>query len=191
MIIKMSYTILNNWMQGRYEEAVANYLGKPIVSSPAMQLGKLKHEIWQRYIDENKSLPLELGGGKLRDPLTERKYEKLIPLGKYDILFRGVIDLEHTEKGVILEDFKCGLSESGTYLNGWQLDAYKLLRPDAVEGRYRCFNPYTDTYTVGVKYLSEANAEKALENIITFGSELIQYLESQKLLIDYKETINV
>lgn len=184
MTIKLSYSILNAWMQGRFEESVAQYLGKPFPATPQMELGKTKHEIWQYHIDKYKTLPEELGGGGLIDPLTERKYEKLIPLGKYSILFRGVIDLEDDN---ILTDFKCGLGEPGNYLNGWQLDAYKLLRPDAIEGRYRCFNPYTNSYTVGVKYLSENNAEKALENIVTFGGELIQYLESQKLLVDYKE----
>lgn len=188
MTIKLSYSILNAWMQGRFEESVAQYLGKPFPATPQMELGKLKHEIWQRYIDDNKALPLELGGGLLQNPLTERKYEKLIPLGKYDILFRGVIDLESNN---ILEDFKCGFGKPSTYLGGWQLDAYKLLRPDAVEGRYRCFNPYTDTYTVGVKYLSDENAERALENIVTYGGELIDYLASQKLLIEYKGAVSV
>lgn len=186
MTVKLSYSILNAWMQGRFEESVAQYLGKPFPATPQMELGKTKHRIWENHIKLTKTLPQELGGGKLTNPLTERKYEKLIPLGKYDILFRGVIDLEDEN---ILTDFKCGIGEPGAYLNGWQLDAYKLLRPDAVEGRYRCFNPYTDTFTVGVKYLSEANAEKALENIVTFGSELIEYLSSQRLLIDYKETV--
>lgn len=188
MTIKLSFTILDNWMNGRFEEAVAQYLGKPFPATAYMELGKTKHKVWEKHIKLNGALPEELGGGALRDPLAERKYEKLIPLGKYNILFRGVIDLEHIDKGVILEDFKCGIGKPGNYLNSWQLDAYKLLRPDAIEGRYRCFNPYTGNYTVGVKYLSEANAERALENIVTFGSELIQYLESQKLLIDYKET---
>lgn len=183
--VKLSYSILNAWMNGHWEQAVAYYIGKDYPASPAMELGRIKHSLWEQHIKNTRELPQELGGGKLKDPLTERKYEKLIPLGKYNILFRGVIDLEDEN---ILTDFKCGLSEPGSYINGWQLDAYKLLRPNAVEGRYRCFNPYTDTYTVGIKYLSEANAEKALENIVTFGGEIIQYLESQKLLVDYKET---
>lgn len=173
-------------MSGRFEEATAQYLGKPLIPSPQMELGKLKHSQWESYIKKNKELPSELGGGALRDPITEQKYEKLISLGdKYQILFRGVIDLEDEN---ILTDFKCGISEPGSYLGSWQLDAYKLLRPNAIEGRYRCFNPYKETYSVGVKFLGPKQAEKALENIITFGSEVIQYLESQKLLIDYKET---
>lgn len=184
MTTKLSYTILNNWMQGRYEEAIAQYLGKPLIPTPQMNLGKLKHELWERYIKENKSLPLELGGGELRDPITEQKYGKLIPLGDDNILFRGVIDLEYDN---ILEDFKCGLGEPSAYLNGWQLDAYGLLRPEATEGRFRCFNPYSETYSIGVKYLNSKTAEKALENIITFGSEMIDYLRVNKLIIDFKE----
>lgn len=183
MTIKLSYTILNAWKNGRFEEAVAQYLGKPLIATPQMELGKLKHELWEHYVNENKCLPLELGGGELDNPITEQKYEKRIPLGEYDILFRGVIDLED---GDTITDYKCGLSGPAGYLSGWQLDAYKLLRPKAKIGRYLCFNPYTDTYSVGAKFLGQKEAENALEHIITYGSELIDYLATQKLLVDYK-----
>ncbi len=185
--VKLSYSILNTWMQGRFEEAIAHYLGKPFPATPAMELGKLKHELWEEYIKENKALPEELGGGELRDPVSEQKYQKIIPLNEdIQILVRGVIDLEDQD---IITDFKCGLSEPGSYLSGWQLDMYKLLRPNAKEGRIICFNPYADTYSVGVKFLNDSHAEKAMENIITFGSEMIEYLKANKLLIDFKENI--
>jgi len=183
MTIKLSYTILNSWKNARYEEAVAQYLGKPLIPTPQMELGKLKHELWERYVNENKSLPLELGGGELKNPITEQKYEKRIPLGEYEILFRGIIDLEDED---VITDYKCGLSEPAGYLGGWQLDAYKLLRPKAKLGRFLCFNPYTDTYTVGAKFLTDKSAENALEHIITYGGELIDYLKSQRLLKDFK-----
>lgn len=183
MTIKLSYTILNNWKQGRFEEAVAQYLGKPIIATPAMELGKVKHSLWEQYINKTGSLPEELGGGRLTAPITEQKYEKLIPLGKYNILVRGVIDLEEL---ATITDFKVGLTPPSTYLNGWQLDMYKLLRPEAKVGRIICFNPYTNTYSVGIKFLSSKQAENALENIITYGSELIDYLASQRLLRDYQ-----
>jgi hypothetical protein len=186
MTIKLSYTILNAWKQGRFEEAVAQYLGKPLIPTPQMELGKLKHELWERYVNENKALPLELGGGKLRDPITEQKYEKRIPLGEYEILFRGVIDLEDED---VITDYKCGLSEPASYLSGWQLDAYKLLRPTAKLGRYICFNPYSDTYSVGAKFLGPKQAENALEHIITYGSEMVDYLKTQKLLKDFQEVL--
>jgi hypothetical protein len=183
-LVKLSYSILNTWKQARFEEAVAQYLGKPLIPTPAMELGKVKHKVWEQHINKYQELPEDLGRAQLIAPRAEQKYEKVIPLGKHQILFRGVIDLEDND---IITDFKCGLGEPAAYLDTWQLDAYKLLRPNAKEGRYICYNPYRDTYKVGVKFLSDLNAELALENIITFGSEMIDYLSSQRLLIDYKE----
>lgn len=184
MTVKLSFSILNAWKNGRFEEAVAQYLGKPFPATPQMELGKVKHKYWEQYVNEHKELPAELGGDKLVDPITERKYEKRIPLGEFTVLFRGVIDLEDQD---VITDYKCGLSEPASYLSGWQLDAYKLLRPNAKLGRYLCFNPYTDTYSVGAKYLGSKQAENALEHIITYGGELIDYLQSQKMLIDFGE----
>ena len=182
MIVKLSYSILNAWATGHQEDAVGMYLGKGLAATPAMELGKLKHSIWERYIKENGSLPEELGGGGLVSPVSEQKYEKSIPLGKYTILLRGIIDCTDGNK---LIDFKCGLGTPTSYVDTMQLDYYKILYPEAIEGIYLCFNPYNDTYTKGVKFLSQQNAENALEHIITYGGEMIDYLASQKLLVDY------
>lgn len=182
MLIKLSYSILHAWEQGRYEEAVAQYLGKPLPATPAMELGKLKHAIWERYVNENKCLPPELGGGVLHDPITERKYEKTLELGEYTLLIRGVIDLEHDN---VLVDYKCGVGTPSTYLSGWQLDLYKWLHPSAKLGKYICFNPYADTYSVGAKFLGDKEAENAVEHLITYGSDMITYLKANRLLKEY------
>ncbi len=44
------------------------------------------------------------------------------------------------------------------------------------------WNPYTDRRKVGVKFLRKSDAEAALEHVLTFGLEMIDYLKSQKLL---------
>lgn len=192
--IKLSYSILSQWSQGNFEEAIGQYLGKSLPATPAMELGKLKHKIWANHIQKFGSLPLELGGNDLHQPIVEQKWQKLIPFSdNYQILLRGIIDLE--DDG-ILTDHKCGLSTPSAYLDSLQLDYYKLLRPEAHTGVYRCHNPYKcdatcspDNHTcltIGIKFLDQTNAEKALEHIITFGGELIQYLEANKLVIDYK-----
>lgn len=192
--IKLSHSILSQWAQGRYEDAVAGYLGKDIPATPAMELGKLKHQIWADYTMKHKKLHPELGGDELANPIVEQKYEKLIPFSDdYTILLRGVIDLEDSD---IITDHKCGLSTPSGYLDHMQLDYYKLLRPKAKVGQYICHNPYKcgavckngnhQCFTKGIKFLSEKNAEQALEHIITFGGELIQYLEVNKLIIDYQ-----
>lgn len=192
--IKLSHSILSAWSSGKYEDAVAMYLGKGIPVTPAMELGSLKHKIWANYIQANKKLPPELGGDELKAPIVEQKWQKFIPFSEgYQILLRGVIDLEDDN---VLVDHKCGLGSPVSYLDGEQLDYYKLLRPDATLGKYLCHNPYKcdasctpdnhQCFQVGVKFLTDENAERALEHIITFGGEMIQYLEVNKLLIDYK-----
>lgn len=192
--IKLSYSILSAWSSGKWEEAVAMYLGKGLPPTPAMELGKLKHQIWANHIQKFGTLPPELGGDDLHKPIVEQKWQKIIPVGdKYQILIRGVIDLE--DDGVLI-DHKCGLSTPASYISGVQLDYYKLLRPEATVGKYICHNPYKcgatcqpdnhTCYSIGIKFLSDENAEHALEHIITFGSEMIEYLEANKLLVDYK-----
>lgn len=171
----------------RYEEAVAQYLGKPFPTTPAMELGTVKHQLWAKHIMSTKTLPDELGTFKLNSPVVEQKYQKMIPLGdKYQILLRGAPDL--TDETEIYE-FKVGLTKPTQYVDSWQLDVYKLLIPELLRGKYICYDPYFNQTTIGIKFLTDKNAEHALENIITFGSEMIDYLESDKLLVDYKEAI--
>lgn len=183
--IKLSYSILNAWSTGKWEDAVAMYRGKPLPSTPYMELGKVKHQEWENYTNRTGELHPELGGGTLNNPITEQKYSKLIPFSdEYQILIRGIIDLEYED---VLVDYKCGRTMPSNYIDGWQLDLYKLLRPKAKVGKYICFNPYDETVTVGVKFLGDSSAERALENIITYGSEMIDYLRMNRLIIDYKE----
>lgn len=183
--VKLSYSILNAWATGNFEGAVGMYLGKDLPTTPYMELGKTKHTQWENYTNKTGELHPELGGGKLDNPITEKKYSKLIPFSDdYQILIRGIIDLEHND---IITDYKCGRTPPSQYVDGWQLDLYKLLRPNAKLGKYLCFNPYTETATIGVKFLSDHNAERALENILTYGGEIIDYLQSNRLLKDFKE----
>jgi hypothetical protein len=199
--VKLSFSVLNGWASGRFEDAIASYLGKPYPTTPYMELGKLMHERWATYILETKRMPPELGNQKLKNPIVEQKYEKIIPMGdNYQILLRGVIDLECEEPiGKIVQDHKCGVGRCAGYVDSMQLDYYKLLRPDVTLGRYACHNPYKceaycqkkklkkhECFGYGIKFLTDQNAENALNHIQTYGGEMIQYLEANKLLIDYK-----
>lgn len=182
--VKLSYSILHAWEQKRFEDAIAMYLGKELPSTPYMELGKLKHQQWADYTMATGRMHPELGEDTLIKPIVEQKYEKRIPFNDdIEILIRGIIDLEHSN---ILIDYKCGRSTPSSYIEGWQLDLYKLLRPEATLGVYICFDPYNKTTARGIKYLHKSNAETALENIYTHGGEIIDYLQANKLLINYK-----
>lgn len=183
--VKLSYSILSAWEKRRFEDAIGMYLGKDLPTTPYMELGKVKHKQWADYTMKHGTLHPELGGDDLHMPIVEQKYEKIIPFSDdIQILIRGVIDLEDDN---VLIDHKCGRSTPSSYIDGWQLDLYKLLRPNATLGKYLCFNPYNNEVATGIKFLDTSNAEFALNNIITWGGEMIDYLEANKLLVDYKE----
>lgn len=183
--LKVSHSIIAAWKAGKFEDAVAYYLGKDIPATPAMELGKLYDERWTKYINDNGKLPDELGGGELSNPRTQIKYQLRIPFSDdYDILLRGIPDLTEAKR---ITDFKCGRQGANNYMSKMQLDYYSLFLPEAIEGVYRCFNPYTKTTTVGVKYLGPKNRDNALNEILTYGSEILQYLLANRLFKDYNE----
>lgn len=185
--IKLSYSIINTWSRGDYEQAVSYYLGHDFPKTPQMELGSLKDKLWTDYALKNKSIHSDVGGGLLKNPVIQKKYEKVLPFSKdIQLLIRGVPDIYDDHRII---DFKCGQTKASAYLESYQLDYYKMFLPEAKEGIYLCFNPYTKMLSKGVKYLTQKNIDQALNHIFTFSGEIIQYLESQKLLIDYKGKI--
>lgn len=197
LTVKLSYSIIDAWERGDFERAVGMYLGDELPATPYMELGRTMHELSAKYTMRTKQLLPQLGGHKVREPIVEQKYQKLFPFSDdIQILLRGIIDLEETtDRGQIITDHKFGRTRSGAYLKKMQLDYYKLLRPAIVEGRYRAQDPYkckalcTDDhhvcYGLGVKFLTRKNSEQALEHLMTYGGEIIDYLQSQRLLRDY------
>jgi hypothetical protein len=185
--VKLSYSILHAWEQKRFEDAIGMYLGKELPENPYLELGKLKHKQWADWTQATGTIHPELGTEKLVKPIVEQKYEKLIPFSDdIQILIRGIIDMED---GDWITDYKCGIGTPSSYIEAWQLDLYKLLRPHATIGQYICFDPYREVVARGIKYLHDSNAEYALEQIITHGGEMINYLEINKLLKDYTNAV--
>lgn len=173
---------MNAWAMARYEDAVGMYLGKDLPKTPEIELGKAKHELWGNYIHRTKNMHPELGNVELKAPVVEQKYEKVIPFNAdYQFLLRGTPDLVD---GEIIYEWKCGATEPTSYVESFQLDYYALLLPQAEVGIYKCHNPYTKETKTGVKFLN-GGAERALEHIITFGGEFIDYLVANKILQDY------
>lgn len=186
--VKFSYTTLNSWSKGYQEDAVSQYLGKGIPETPAIKLGSVMHETWERKIKKTREIPEELGGGKVSEKaIVEEFMGCTIPLSDdYQIYLIGKFDL--VDQGVI-QDWKCGMSEPSTHLNGFQLGYYQTIlkanQTNVSVGRIVCYNPYERTHKVGIKFLNEETLADALNHIITYGGEMITYLETQKLLKDY------
>jgi hypothetical protein len=181
--VKLSYSILSAWANKQYEQAVAGYLRRDFPITKQIELGRAYDELWTKYIDKYKKLPDDLGGITLNNPVTQFKKEIIVPLGKdYQILLRGIPDCVDDE---YIREFKCGLTPVSSYINQMQLPYYKLLYPEKTIGIYYCYNPYAKKLEIGVKYLTEQTIDEAIEHIITFGSEMIDYLKVNKLLVNY------
>lgn len=183
--LKLSYSIISAWKAYRHEDAISYYLGKDLPATDAMELGRVYDEKWCKYVEKTSQLPDELGGHKLINPRTQIKYQLRIPFSEeYDILLRGVPDIVDDEHII---DLKCGRTEASNYVDRLQLDYYSLFLPDRKIGKYICFNPYRNTHTVGIKFLSQESREVALEEIVTYGGEILSYLLVNKLFEDYKK----
>lgn len=184
-IFKLSYTIISLWKQHRYEDSIAAYIGKSLPSTPSMELGTIYDKKWSEFVDKTNRLPDELGGNKLENPRTQIKYQMRIPFSEeYEILLRGIPDIVDDE---YIIDTKCGRTDASSYVDRLQLDYYSLFLPDRTVGKYICFNPYRNTHTVGIKFLSQESREVALEEIVTYGGEILSYLLINKLFVDYKK----
>lgn len=183
---KVSHSILSNWRAGRFEEAVGMYLGKDLPATPAMELGSLYDKKWTAEIEKTGCMPLELGGEPLDNPRTQTKYQLVLPFSEeYQMLLRGVLDIDEPKR---ITDLKCGRTTATGYMkNGvTQLDYYSLFKKDATEGHFVCFNPYTMDVTRGIKFFDHKTREGAIEDILTYGGEMLDYLLSNRLFKNYE-----
>jgi hypothetical protein len=71
--LRISYSLLNMWKRGQYDQAINSYLHRDQITSAAMEDGT----IWDLHITEwvnlYKCLPEEFGGDKLINPLAQEK----------------------------------------------------------------------------------------------------------------------
>lgn len=176
---------------GHFDEAVAQYRGKELPTNDYFELGKIKHKIWENYALKHGHMHPELGGDALYQPIIEKKYQLLLPFSdEYQILLRGVLDCSDTPPEYAgaerIIEYKSGMRNATGYVDEMQADIYKLLRPSAVVAEYRCYNPYFQTLTRGIKYLDDRNRDAALNYIYTYGGELLDYLLLNKMFIDHK-----
>lgn len=190
MTIKLSYSILNAWASGRYDDATAYYLGKEVPKSLYFELGDVKDQLWNKTALETGKRHPDLGGQKLINPEIQAKREMIIKFSdEYQILFRGRLDEIEGEEGKrVITDWKCGSQDAVDYMSksSYQLDCYFLLEPSAYMGKYICHNPYTGETKIGVKYFSEETVDRALNFILSNASEFIPYAQSLKILRHYE-----
>lgn len=176
MDLRLSYSIINLWLQGDYEGAIQAIHGKWREPNEYMKYGTEKHAEWEKYVKENETLPAEFGSMKLKDFTTEEK--KVIKVLDW-LTLSGVIDLSYVQNGKKhIVDYKTGKSSASAYASSLQHKVYKVLFKDADIFEYMHWNQYTQTATVQRIHLTEETFEEGLNTIITVACDIRATMEN-------------
>ena len=176
---RASYTVLNMWSSGNWEEAVKYYFKLEQFTSRAMADGKDFHDSWEKHIKETSTLPEVFGGAKLVNPQTELKLvvqmdEWLELVGKIDCL-----------EAPTIHEFKTGKSSSESYASSWQIGVYGVLCAMSGikidRGIVHHFDQYKKTYDWSQVWITKDVIKDSAEWIVTHASEMHSYLVENNL----------
>lgn len=174
-IFRCSFSVLDPWSRGDYDEAVRRFYKTDQTVTPQMEMGRLKHEEWRTETTKTGCFPKDFGGARLKNPQCELKMECLLDGW---IQFVGIIDLLENQT---ITDYKTGVASSLTYVRTMQLPCYQVLAKEngiaTNQAVIRHFNQYTTKVTSSYKYLTPETEEAGREWITTFASEMASSLQ--------------
>jgi len=178
--LRLSWTLLNLWQQGKVDEAVAFYLKLERKETPEMVKGKELHKLNEENLKEARKFIKEFGGLELKKPRVEWKIEM-----NYNELFDlvGVIDA-YDEETKTLYEFKTGKMSAISYLNSHQLGIYSLLlqkenKPVKKIMVIRWDGKKTDW---AFKWFYPELIEEAKNFVDSLGPEIYQFFEERGII---------
>lgn len=178
-VYRLSFSILDKVRLGYIDEAISMFNRVKLPATPAMELGKKYHALWEKQILATGRIPEMLGGEELTEGWTvEKKLVKRFKLGNNIVEFVGVYDnYEPNAEQPTLRDWKMTTSSATVYSGSYQHSVYKVLVPEATLFEYRCKHPFIDQLTIARIHLTDAQRERGLNFIQTYASEFIQQYE--------------
>jgi len=179
-VYRLSFSILDKVRLGYIDEAISMFNRVRLPATPAMELGKKYHKLWEKQILATGRIPEALGGEKLADGWTvEKKLVKRFKLGNNIVEFVGVYDNyePNAADGPTMRDWKATTSSATIYSSSYQHSVYKVLVPEAAIFEYRCKHPFINQLTIARIHLTDAQRERGLNFIQTYASEFIQQYE--------------
>jgi len=178
---RASFTVLNLWDQGDYDEAIKAYFKLERVKTRAMDEGSAKHDEWRRHVLATGCLPQEFGGAKLNNPSVENK--NVIQLENW-LDFVYIPDLVD---GQTIYEFKTGVTTSQQYADSKQMGVYAVgLTFDKVfvnRGVVLHWNQYTRKADTSTVWLTDKVLRDAHHWIIGQSRAMFDYI-SQNGLFD-------
>lgn len=181
--LRASYTYLNLWTSGQWQEAIKAYFKIDKYVSREMAEGLDYHDEWQKHIEETKTLPAVFGNIKLQAPVCEDKI--VIPVYDWlDLVIKpDCYDLP------IIHEFKTGVSESSDYARTYQPATYAigmvLLKRPVKYVDIHQYNQYSKKSTYSRIVVTEKLIKDGLNFIETVGAEMHTYFMEQGLYDRY------
>lgn len=181
-MIRMSYSLLDRWLRGDKEGAVATYLRTPVKMTPAMKDGIEFDKSVKECIRTLKDIP------QLKDvvyPLDTMPDVKLMnSFPGFDL--SGELDAYSKEKGIIFE-FKCSrIYDSGDYADSYQLPTYFLLckknNLPVEKGIVYRYNPVQKTFDLSILYYSERKVMEMESLYKKVAPEIEAYFKEEGVL---------
>jgi hypothetical protein len=180
--LRLSYTLLNLWRQGRFDDALIYYFKMARVVSPAMEAGLKFDEYLNNYILEHDSYPIEWGGDKLTEPQVQVKWEYEYS-EHFDLV--GVLD---AWDGTTIYENKTGSSkDSADYANDFQIPIYFILakaKGVAIDKAIiKHYNQHLseNQFDQSIVYNTPKEIERGRNFIETIGGEIYHYFEENNL----------
>lgn len=176
--LRISFTLLSLWSQGKQEEALVYYFKLGSISSPAMLEGKKWDKYAEEFVKQNLFLPKEFGGIKLSNPKTQHKIE-LSYNEQFDLV--GVFDI--LDEPVIYE-LKAGKAmDSGDYANGFQVGMYFLLAKDfnIEKAEIIHYDTKTGDFDKSIVYNTKFQRNRTRNFIESIGGDIYSYFQQNNL----------
>lgn len=178
--LRLSWSFLNLWGQGRVNDALLAYFHVPRPTPPQYVNGRLWDEYCNNYINKHKTLPPEWGEDKLKAPNTQIRLK--VPYSELCDL-TGVFDVVD---GKILYELKSGHSASArVYAGTMQVPLYLLMAHLNKQSFQKAlvirYNPKTNKQDRALLYPSERVFEKVRNYIDTLSGEIDAYFTKHDL----------
>lgn len=181
MPVRLSYSLLKTYETKSVDDVINLYLRLDSPPTEAMKRGSAFDQKTRAYIAEHKTLPPELGGKKLVNPISDKDQLKfVVPFSNYTLS----AEFDTLDTPAIYEFKSSSVKDSADYSNDYQVDFYFLVsqilglevdrayifRQDAV---------YPSKYDSGLVWKSPSRMTDMVTKITTYGPQI------EKILGDY------
>lgn len=186
--LRASFTLLNKWESGNWQDAVAMYFRLDSYTSRAMADGKKYHEDWNAETAKTGCLPAIFGGAKLINP----KPEQTIIVPMYDWLdLKVIIDCLDAPT---IHEYKTGTASPEEYARSHQAGIYamaciynKTFVDKAIYHRFDQHRREDDPNRVQTStvWLTDKLLDDAQNYVVTVASEIHNYFTENDLYEKY------